>query len=119
MLGLGLYVSMYDPPWYDFPSLICLWNLSRSISVGLPFAPRQSCKLEAETDIALNINGEFIYNALSMFVKVKSLSPWSQYDSDTLNPIALVENSLWEITIRPSRLAKASLMVSNIRELKS
>ena len=89
MLGLGLYVSMYD-----FPSLICLRNLSRSISVGLPFAPRQSCKLEAKTDIALNINSEFIYNALSMFVKVKSLSPWSQYDSDTLNPIALVEHSL-------------------------
>ena len=54
-----------------------------------------------------------------MFVKVKSLSPRSQYDSGTLNPVALVENSLSEITIRPSRLAKASLMVSNIRELKS
>ena len=84
----------------NFPSLIfCVKLVSNIISRSCSYS-RQSCRLEAETDVAIkgNLVNSFIMLWVAYVCQTQELSPWSQYHCDTLNPIEWVENSLSEIT---------------------
>ena len=77
----------------NFPSLIfCVKLVSNIISRSCSYW-RQSCRLEADSDVALkgNLANSFIMLWVAYVCQTQELSPWSQYHCDTLNPIEWVE----------------------------